>query len=193
MRRPIHFPDRKVKIWSSESDRRRISLILMSQCGGTGSMSYRTYRSVRYRFDVVPNLPKCPVPVSMLYRYWYQLRYRRLYRYRRYRCRCRTELTEVFGAGIDVVPNLPKCPVPLYIDVVPNLPKCPVPIGMMYRTYRSIRYRYWCCSELTEVSRIGMKVYRCRQYRYWYRTTLIPKCPVPVLMSYRSYRSVRYR
>ena len=63
----------------------RICLILMSQCGGTGLMSYRSYRSVRYRVDVVTNLPKCPVPVSMLYRYRYQLRYRRPYRYRRCR------------------------------------------------------------------------------------------------------------
>ena len=34
---------------------------------------------------VSPNFSKCPVPVSMLYRYRYQLRYRRPYRYRRYR------------------------------------------------------------------------------------------------------------
>ena len=27
------------------------------------------------------------------------------------------------------------------IDVVPNLRKCPVPV-LMYRTYRSVRYRY---------------------------------------------------
>ena len=39
--------------------------------------------------DVVPNLPKCPVPVLMSYR-----------------------LTEVPGTGIDVVPNLPKFPLP---------------------------------------------------------------------------------
>ena len=29
----------------------------------------------RYRVDVVPNIPKCPVPASMFYRYRYQLRY----------------------------------------------------------------------------------------------------------------------
>ena len=28
---------------------------------------YRTYRSIRYRVDVVPNLPRCPVQVSVLY------------------------------------------------------------------------------------------------------------------------------
>ena len=40
---------------------------------------------------------------------------------------CRTELIEVSGTGIDVVPNLPKCP---------------VPVSEVYRTYRSVRYRY---------------------------------------------------
>ena len=62
-------------------------------------MSYLTYRS---GIDVVPNLPKCPVPVLTSYR-----------------------LTKVSGTGIDDVPNLPKCP-------VPNLPKCPVPVLMSY-------------------------------------------------------------
>ena len=64
------------------------------------------YRYARYRYgcrteltevsgtgiDVVPNLPKCPVPVYG----------------------CCTEFTEVSGTGIDVVPNLPKCPVPVW-------------------------------------------------------------------------------
>ena len=44
------------------------------------------------------------------------------------------------------------------IDVVPNLPKCPVPVLMSYRTYRSVRYRWWRCTEPTEVSGTGMKV-----------------------------------
>ena len=112
----------------------RISLILMSQHGDTGWM-YRSYRSVRYRVDVEPNLPKCLVPVSMLYRYRYQLRYRHPYRYR-----C-TKITEVSGTGIDVVRNLPKGP---------------VPVLMSYRTYRSVRYRYGCRTELTEVSGTGI-------------------------------------
>ena len=72
-------------------------------------MFYRTFRSVRYRYgwcidtgtnsgtdvhndrgtggtgiDVVPNLPKCPVPVLMYHG---------------------TELSDVPGTGIDVVPN----------------------------------------------------------------------------------------
>ena len=34
--------------------------------------------------------------------------------------------TGILGTGMDVVPNLPKCPVPV----------------LMYRTYRSVRYRY---------------------------------------------------
>ena len=98
---------------------------MTSQCGGIGLISCQTYRSVRHRVDVVPILPKCPVPVSTLYRYRYRLRYIRAYRYRRYRCR--TELTEVSGTGVDVVSNLPKYP---------------VPVLMSYRTYRSFRYRY---------------------------------------------------
>ena len=98
------------------------------------------YRYSRYRYGYrteltevtgsgidVPNLPKCPVPVLMLYRNSRSVRYRyeSLYRYRRYRYPC-TELTEVSGTGIDV----------------PNLPKCPVPVLMSYRTHRSVRYRY---------------------------------------------------
>ena len=83
----------------------------------------------RYRVDVVPNLPKYPVPVSMLYRYRYQPRYRRPYRYRRYRYRCRTELTKVSGTGLGVVPNLMMCS---------------VTVLMLYHTHRSVRGRYRC-------------------------------------------------
>ena len=94
----------------------------------------------------------------------------------RYRYGFRTELTEVSGTGIHVVPNLPKCPVP----------------ALMYRNYRSVRYRY-------------ESLYRYRQYRYPCRTEVtevsgtgidvpnLSKCPVLVLMSYRIYRNVRYR
>ena len=139
------------------------------------------YRYCRYRYgchteltevsgtgiDVVPNLPKCPVPVLMYRNYQSILyRYESLYRYRRYRYPRLTELTEVSGDGIDVVPKLPKCP---------------VPVLMSFRTCRSVRYRYSCRTELTEVSGTGIHVPN------------LPKCPVPVLMSYRSYRSVRYR
>ena len=58
---------------------------MTSQCVGIGLISCQTYRSIRYRVGVVPMLPKCLVPVSMLYRYRYRLRYIRAYRNRRYR------------------------------------------------------------------------------------------------------------
>ena len=41
---------------------------------------------------------------------------------------------------------------------------------MSCRTYRSIRYRYWCRTELTEVSGTGIDV-----------VPNLPKCPVPVI------------
>ena len=154
IRRPIHSSNRKAKIWSSESDRVRISLILMSQCGGTGFWCrtdltddvlgtgfcfFRTYRSIHYRYWCctpltqvsgtcidIPNLPKCPVPVLRLYRTYRSVRYRyeSLYRYGRYRYWWCTEFNEVSGTGIDVIPNLPKYP---------------VPVLMWYRTYQSVR------------------------------------------------------
>ena len=104
--------------------------------------------------DVVPNLPKCPVPVLMLYRNCLSVRYRyeSLHRYRWYRYPCRTEVTEMFGTGIYVVPKLPKRPVP----------------ALMYRTYRSIRYRYGCRTEVIEVSGTGIDV-----------EPKLPKYPVP--------------
>ena len=87
------------------------------------------------------------------------------------------QFTEVSGTGIDV-PNSPKCPVPILmlyqitetsgagmkvcigtlgtgIDVVPTLPKCPVPVLTSYRSYRSVRYRYWGRTKVTEVSGTG--------------------------------------
>ena len=74
----------------------------------------------------------------------------------RYRCGCHTEVS---GTGIDVVPNLPNCP---------------VPVLMLYRTYRSVRYRYGCRTELTEVFGAGIDI-----------APNLPKCPVPVLTSDR--------
>ena len=85
--------------------------------------------------DVVQNIPKCPVLVSMLYRTHRSVRYGHeiLYLYRqyrypchteitvRYRCGCRTERTEVSAIGTDV----------------PILHESPVPVLM------SDRYRYW--------------------------------------------------
>ena len=84
---------------------------MTSRCGGIGLISCQTYRNVRYRIDDVPILPKCPVPVSMLYRY-------------------RTGSGTYVHTGTAVTG----------IDVVPNLPKCPVPVLMPYRTYRSQLY-----------------------------------------------------
>ena len=95
---------------------------------------------------------------------------------------CCTERTEVSGTGIDVVP----------ISVPTLVQTCiPVPV-LMYRTYLSVAYRYWCtellpsvryrwcCTELAKVSGSGIDVPN------------LPKCPVPVLL-YRTYLSVRYR
>ena len=56
-----------------------------------------------------------------------------------------------------------------WVDIVPNVPKCPVP--------------GWCCVDLTEVSGTGTDVV----------PTCIPVPPLPVLLSCRTYRSVRYR
>ena len=89
--------------------------------------------------DVVPNLPKCPVPVFMLYRSYGSVRYRydchtelnfhkcmscRNYTLVRYRYWCCTELTKVSGTGIIVTPNLPKVP-GTALDAGPKSPKCP--------------------------------------------------------------------
>ena len=134
-------------------------------------MSYRTYRRVRYR-------------------YW-----------------CRTELTEVSGTGIDV-PKLPKCTVPVWKSV----PVPAAPVSISYRSYRSVRYRYWCHTELSEVYGADIdvvpKLPKCLVLVLTKvcRTELtevsgtdvdvvpnLPKYPVPVLMSYRTYRSVLYR
>ena len=130
---------------------------MTSQCGGIELTSCQTYRSVRYRVDVVPILPQSPVPVSMFYGYRYRLRYIRSYRYRRCRYWCRTELTEVSGTGVYVVPNLTKCPVPVLIP---------------YRSYRRFRYRYWQRTELTGVSGTGVDV-----------VPNLPRCLVPARKS----------
>ena len=90
-----------------------------------------------------------------------------------------------------------------------TVPVFSVPVRMSYRTYRSVRYRYWCRTELTEVSGTGIDVVpnspKC-PVTYWCRIKLtklsgtgisvvpnLRKCLVPVLMSYRSYRSARHR
>ena len=86
-----------------------------------------------------PNLPKCLVPVLM----------------------CCTKLIEVSGTGMKGCAGTGGTG----IHVVLNLTKW-----------------YWCCTELTEVSGTGINA-----------VPSLPKYPVPVLMSYRTYRSVRYR
>ena len=67
--------------------------------------AYRTFTEVSgIGIEVVPNLPRCQVPVLRSYR---------TYRGVGYRHRAHTELTEVSGTGIEVVPNLPRCRVPV--------------------------------------------------------------------------------
>ena len=48
--------------------------------------------------------------------------------------------------------------------------------------HRYLRYRYGCPTELNEVSGAGIDV-----------VPNLPKCPVPVLEVYRTYRGVRHR
>ena len=133
------------------------------------------------------------------------------YRYARYRYRCRTKLTEVFGTGVDVL-NLPKYLVPVLmlhrtyrsvrhgmkvctgtgctgIHIVQNLP---LPVSISYRTYRSIWYRYGCRTELAEVCGTGIELTEVSGTGIDVGPSL-PKGPVPVLMPYRTCRSVRYR
>ena len=117
------------------------------------------------RVDIVPNVPTCPGTGLMSYRSYRSVRYR----YRR--CTGTGSGTYVHtgtaGTGIDVVPNLPNCPVPVLIS---NLPKCTIPVLTSHRTYRSVRYRYGCRTELTEVSGTGIDA-----------VPNIPKCRVPVI------------
>ena len=74
--------------------------------------------------DVVPNLPRCPVPVLMLYRTYPSVRCRYGYR---------TELIEVSGTRMKVCTGTGGTG----IDAVPNLPQCPVPVP----NYRNVRCR----------------------------------------------------
>ena len=114
-------------------------------------------------------VPVFSVPVRILYR---------TYRDARYRYWCWTKITEVAGTGMKVCTGTGGTG----IYVVPKLPKCPVQVFMAYPSYRSAQYRYWCRTDLTEVSGTGIDV-----------VPNLPMCPVPVSMSYRYYRSVRYR
>ena len=141
--------------------------------------------------NVVPKLPKRPAPVFMSFRTYRSIWYRHgsLHRYWQYRCpyrtnvpRCsipvlvRTELTEMCATGIDVVPNL------------------------------SVGYRFWYRTELPEVSGTGSDIELNIPKWYWCRAEntdvsgtgidAVPnlqKSPVPVITSYRTYRSVLHR
>ena len=145
-----------------------IRFVLKSpKCPVTVLMSYRSYRRVRYRYCVRPNLPKCPIS-ELMYRTYRSVWYRYLFH---------IELTGVSGTCIDVVPNLPKCLVPVLLS---------------YRTCRSVRYRYPCLTERTEVSGTGMKACTGTGGTGIHVLPNVPKCPVSVLM-YRTYRSVQYR
>ena len=130
--------------------------------------------------DFKPKIPECPAPVLMSWQTYQSVRHRYW---------CHDKLTEVSGTGIDVVPQLPKCPVPVWMSVRVMA----APVLMTWRTYRSVRYRYWCGTENTEVSGTGMKLCTGTGGTGIVVVPKVPKCPVPVLMSYRSYRNVRYR
>ena len=168
-------------------------------------ISYRTYRSFRYRVDVVLNLTMCPVPVSMLYRYRYQLlyryRYQLLYRYRyqllyryRYQLRYRRPYRyakvpvmisyrtyRVSGSGLMLYRT---CRSAQYYQC------CEVSgTGLMYQTYRSVRYRYRCCTDTGTNS--GTDVHTGTGSTSIDVVPNLPKCPVRVLRSYRTCRSAR--
>ena len=105
IRRTIHLLHRKVKIWSSESDRVRVNLILMSQCGGTGFWCRTDLTDVPGTgfcftklsevlvtgIDVEPIPVPAPVHTSIPAPAVQALMYR-FYRSVRCRYRCRTEL-----------------------------------------------------------------------------------------------------
>ena len=50
------------------------------------------------------------------------------------------------------------------VGVFSRVPVFSVPVWMSYRTYRSVRYRYWCRTDLTEVSGTGDTGGIYRQY-----------------------------
>ena len=62
---------------------------------------------------------------------------------------------------------------------------------LFYRTFRSVRYWYRCCTDPGTKS--GTDVHTGSGGTDIDIVPNLPKCPVPVLMSYRTYRSVRYR
>ena len=99
------------KCWLVSQD--RVQLITLESAGVEDlqvCVRWRTGIPGGTGMDVVPTLPKCPVPVLLLM--WYRT-------------------FEVSATGIDVVPNSTKCPVPAR----KSLPVSTVPVLMSYRTY----------------------------------------------------------
>ena len=74
-----------------------------------------------------------------------------------------------------------------------TVPVFSVPVWMSYRSYRRVRYRYWRRTEVTEVPGTGIdavpNLTKC-PVPVW---KSVPVPAVPVSISYRSYRNVRYR
>ena len=68
-------------------------------------------------------------------------------------CGGHSKLTEVSGTRTLAVPNLP-CRVGYtpVLENLPNLPMCRIPVPDLYRSYRSVGYRYQVRTNLTEVS-----------------------------------------
>ena len=88
--------------------------------------------------NVVPNLPKCPVPVLMLYR--------------NYRSGIKV-CSGTGGTGIDV-PKLPKCPVPVLM--YRTYRRVPYRNWCTEVTEQSVWYQYLGRTELTEVPGTGI-------------------------------------
>ena len=71
-----------------------------------------------------------------------------------------------------------------------TVPAFSVPIWMSDRTYQSVRYQCWRCTELSGLSGTGTKV--CTGIAGT-GIDVVPNLPVPVLISYRTYRSFQCR
>ena len=70
----------------------------------------------------------------------------------------RTEVAEVSDAGVGVVPNLLKCRVPVLRGMLVRVYRYRRCFWWAYRTCRSVGYRCWGRTELTEVSGTGIEV-----------------------------------
>ena len=71
---------------------------------------------------------------------------------------CRNDVTDVFGMGLWFA-ELPEVagtgenvvPIPVPTPIKTSIPVPEVPV-LMYWNYRSVRCRYWCRNEITELS-----------------------------------------